>query len=187
MLNSFGISERDARFQADKFCCWASMCNIRYDYQKDDPFAVALQKVLKVLRRRGSKIYSFHVNTRSLDVDVQFLKYASEHQLCNATSRTYLHCAPIFNGRADTAVHLRASIMQSLDTTLLSRRVETLRKLDISKIKAVTSLTNIPEFLSEFSLAVIGKPEESDLSSLILEESGKYGLGTVAWTSPSCT
>lgn len=63
--------------------------------------------------------------------------------------------------------------MQSLDTTLLSRRVETLRKLDSSKIKAVTSLTNIPEFLSEFlsefSLAVIGKPEESGLGSLILD------------------
>ena len=88
MLNSFGISERDARFQADKICCWASMCNIRYDYQKDDPFAVALQKVLKVLRQRGIQIYNFHVNTQSLDVDVQFLKYASEHQLCNATSRT---------------------------------------------------------------------------------------------------
>lgn len=70
---------------------------------------------------------------------------------------------------ADTAVHLRASIMQSLDTTLLSRRVETLRKLAISKIKAVTSLTNIPEFISEFSLAVTGKPEESDLGSLILD------------------
>ncbi|PMD28073.1 hypothetical protein NA56DRAFT_721991 [Hyaloscypha hepaticicola] len=70
---------------------------------------------------------------------------------------------------ADTAVHLRASIMQSLDTTLLSRRIETLRKLAISKIKAVTSLTNIPEFISEFSLAVTGKPEESDLGSLILD------------------
>ena len=75
--------------------------------------------------------------------------------------------------------------MQSLDTTLLSRRVETLRKLDISKIKAVTSLTNIPEFLSEFSLAVIGKPEESDLSSLILDvdmsEMGDRKAENMAW------
>jgi hypothetical protein len=75
--------------------------------------------------------------------------------------------------------------MQSLDTTLLSRRVETLRKLDISKIKAVTSLTNIPEFLSEFLLAVIGKPEESDLSSLILDvdmgEMGDRKAENMAW------
>src|SRR4051794_10723076 len=44
MLNAMGTNKREARFEADLIACWASMCNIKYDYKKEDSFGVALQK-----------------------------------------------------------------------------------------------------------------------------------------------
>jgi hypothetical protein len=36
MLDAFGSNERKARYGADLICCWASMCNIKYNYDKQD-------------------------------------------------------------------------------------------------------------------------------------------------------
>jgi hypothetical protein len=63
MLDALSASKRQARFEADLVCCWASMCNIAYDYSKEDTLAVALQKVVTALREHGIKIYNFHANT----------------------------------------------------------------------------------------------------------------------------
>jgi hypothetical protein len=65
------------------------MCNIRYQYNKDDSFGVALQKVLRALRQDlGIKVYNFLVNTdgSSGEVDLKFLQYVAAHKQWNATN-----------------------------------------------------------------------------------------------------
>ncbi|KAI1347575.1 hypothetical protein F5Y01DRAFT_294873 [Xylaria sp. FL0043] len=111
-LNSFNVSSRQASFEADLVCCWSSMCNIEFDYKKDDTFEVALQKVLKVLRSRGIKIYNFNSNTTgaSGEVDVLFLAYASEHRQCNSMQHSRIPGAPIFTGFTDTVEHIKARL-----------------------------------------------------------------------------
>lgn len=77
-LNALGTVKREARFEADLVASWASMCNIEYEYMKDDSFAVALQKVLEVLRRKHKvTIYNFLVNTQGNGgtVDSSFVNY----------------------------------------------------------------------------------------------------------------
>ena len=44
MLNAYATSTREASYEADRVCCWASMCNINYSYERDDSYAVALQR-----------------------------------------------------------------------------------------------------------------------------------------------
>jgi hypothetical protein len=115
MLDAFGSSERQARYEAD---CWASMCNIKYDYDKQDSYALALQKVLAALRREGLKIFNFLVNTEALlEVDLQFVDYAKVHRLCNTTNQGFLLHAPIFSGQTDTVFHLLHSVKQSGEMT----------------------------------------------------------------------
>lgn len=113
MLDSFaGMNERQATFEADLVFCWASMCNIRYDYSKDDPLPVAIAKVSRALRRRGIKLYNFTSSgQREQDVDLSFFEYASAHQQLNATNKASFPDAPIFSGQADTFKHFRTALM----------------------------------------------------------------------------
>ncbi|KAH8753486.1 heterokaryon incompatibility protein-domain-containing protein [Hyaloscypha sp. PMI_1271] len=116
VLNSFGTTRRQARFEADLVACWASMCAINYEYDKNDSFAVALQKVMNVLRKDyGVRIFNFLVNTEgaSGEIDLQIQQYATAHKQCNATNNHYFHGTPAFSGRADTAIHFRNAITQS--------------------------------------------------------------------------
>jgi hypothetical protein len=36
------LSKREATYEADLVYCWASMCNIRFDYSQNDQYHVAL-------------------------------------------------------------------------------------------------------------------------------------------------
>ena len=111
MLDAFGSKERKARYEADIICYWASMCNIKYEYLKEDSLAVALQKVLAALRSEGVKIFNFQVNTLArLEVDLQFLEYAKAHRISNTTNKAFLPRAPVFAGRTDTAFHISQSL-----------------------------------------------------------------------------
>ncbi|OCK82667.1 hypothetical protein K432DRAFT_423963 [Lepidopterella palustris CBS 459.81] len=171
MLNAFGMNTREATFEADLICCWASMCNIAYDYKKEDSFALALQKILKALRKRGVKIYNFWVNTPCPEVDITFLRYACEHSQSNATARTFLRGLPIFTGRADTAIHFLAGIGQSIDTTIPKSSGLSLRKLRKGKADVcnVSPLTDIPQVVSEFSKATFGLQDERSPASMYLD------------------
>jgi hypothetical protein len=111
MLDAFaGSNKRQATFQADLVCCWASMCNIAYDYSKDDTLETALLKVIRTLRQRGITVYNFLV-TGQQDIDLQFFKYAAAHQQYNATNNAYLPGLPVFTGCADTTQHFHSAVM----------------------------------------------------------------------------
>lgn len=48
MLDSFaGMNEREATFEADLVFCWASMCNIAYDYSEDDGLPATVAKAVR--------------------------------------------------------------------------------------------------------------------------------------------
>ncbi|PVF98596.1 hypothetical protein CPB86DRAFT_350960 [Serendipita vermifera] len=121
MLDALSATKRQARFEADLVCCWASMCNIAYDYRREDSLGEALQKVITALRERGTKIYNFQANTSGSSgvVDLSFLNYSHAHQQCNATNNSYLPGAPVFTGVADTAVHIQTSLSQPLEPTAI--------------------------------------------------------------------
>jgi hypothetical protein len=92
MLNSYGVGKRKARFEANLVCCWASMCNIRYDYSQDDSFGQALQKVVGAIRQKGIRLYNFVVNTDAAEVDLCFHEYALPDD--RAMQYTFVTCAP---------------------------------------------------------------------------------------------
>jgi hypothetical protein len=48
-LNAMGMTQRKANRPADKVACCASMCNVDYDYNKDDIYSTSLHKVVTVL------------------------------------------------------------------------------------------------------------------------------------------
>ncbi|KAG7286680.1 hypothetical protein NEMBOFW57_008991 [Staphylotrichum longicolle] len=112
MLDAFaGMHRRHATFEADLVCCWASMCNISYDYSKDDPLPVAVAKVSRALRERGLRLYNFTSNRhREQDVDMAFFEYAAAHVQHNATNKAPFPDAPIFSGQADTLKHFATSL-----------------------------------------------------------------------------
>jgi hypothetical protein len=55
MLGSFvDMNKFKATFEADLVCCWASMCNLTYEYLKDDSLHVAIAKIVRALRKKVS-------------------------------------------------------------------------------------------------------------------------------------
>jgi hypothetical protein len=117
MLNAFTTSTREAYFEADRVACWASMCNISYAYDKNDSYAVALQKVLAQIRfasENNVRLFTFQANTNSLlnSVDLDFLEYASSHTQSNARHGADFTGTPLFSGRADTLRHVKICLRQ---------------------------------------------------------------------------
>jgi hypothetical protein len=175
MLDAFGSNKRQARYEADLICCWASMCNIKYDYDKRDNRAVALQKVLAALRRDGVKIFNFLVNTEArLEVDLQFIEYASVHRLCNTTNKAFLLNAPIFSGQTDTVFHLLHSVMQSGEMTPLRGNPVELRPVR-SRSTVFVDLDDRQDVAQEFGRIIQGARSDgtgfvyTDILAKILE------------------
>ncbi|KAG9767723.1 hypothetical protein KCU88_g7409, partial [Aureobasidium melanogenum] len=160
-LHSFGMSKREARYEADLVNCWASMCNIRYRYNVHDSYAVALQKMLHSLRtNHGVQVFNFHVTTSgaSGEVDTLFQEYARPHDQCNARGK--FNDVPIFSGRADTAVHLRLAIEKPLALPRLTGSGVQLRKIKDAAVEFVVPLTNKKEVLYHMSTAVSGTADQ---------------------------
>ena len=158
-LNALSVTKRQARFEADLIASWASMCNISYEYRKDDTFAIALQKVLRVLRKEhGMTIYNFLANTRgsSAEVDLKFLDYAALHRQCNANGNGYFHGLPILTGRADTAIHLMNAISQPLEKPVLQGSGIPLQKVLHTKLSQCPSLRDTEHFIAAIQPAVSG-------------------------------
>jgi hypothetical protein len=142
-LHALGVTKREARFEADLIACWASMCNIKYNYLKEDSFAVGLQKVLKAMRNDlGLTVYNFLVNTHggSAEVDLSFMEYATAHK---QSGGGYFHGLPIFTGWSSTATHLPNAISQPLELATLKGSGVNLRRLPHSLIKDTIKLTDI--------------------------------------------
>ncbi|KAM5346240.1 hypothetical protein ACJ41O_009245 [Fusarium nematophilum] len=131
MLSAMGVVKKQARFEADLICCWASMCNIEYEYSKHDSFVVALHKVLVALRKRGIRIYNFVPNTEgaSGEVDRAFLDYATAHTLSNSDNFSRIPSLPVFTGAMDTCRHIRSVVTSTSTTARLAGQGVPLRRV----------------------------------------------------------
>jgi Heterokaryon incompatibility protein (HET) len=169
MLNAFGTSKREASLEADLVCCWASMCNIQYDYRRDDTFAIALQKVVIALRQRGITILNFLVNTDGAcaEVDLRFLEYSAAHPQCNAGNRAPFLGAPIFTGRTDTAIHLLNAVTQQKALTPLTGSGVTLHKVEGAQVKSLTQFDNKAKVADHFRKATSGMVDGFMLTDVV--------------------
>ncbi|KAF4631751.1 hypothetical protein G7Y89_g6380 [Cudoniella acicularis] len=146
MLDSFGSGpRRNATYKADLVCCWATICNISYDYSKEDPFGVALQKIIGALRARGSTVYNFISNELSdQDVDLQFFQYAYAHTQYNATNEGLFAGLPIFTGCADTVIHFGTSVLLVLRMEDESEYADPRPMVSSTRIKGAYTKALIP-------------------------------------------
>lgn len=158
--SSIGISKREASKKADLVACWASMCNIAYDYDPGDSFAIALHKVVTALRRQGLPIYNFIANTYGGETDLNFMDYATTHQHSNSQSGGHLFGPPIFTGRADSITHFRHLLNGTAEFAVLGSHFDvTLQLVDKVTIKPPVSLANKSAVLASFSNLVSGKAD----------------------------
>ena len=157
-LNALSASPRTAYYEADLVACWASMCNISYAYDKNDSVALALHKVITVLRKDGMPIYNFHANTVGGETDLQFMDYAAAMKQSNGTSGGLLFGSPIFTGRADTLKHIQFCLEQSdtpLPGLIPSFDVQ-LRKIGNSSITNLISCSEKEQVISAFTEIISG-------------------------------
>jgi hypothetical protein len=166
MLDAFaGSTKREATFETDLVCCWASMCNISYGYSKMDTKTIALTKVIRALRKQSITVYNFLVNIHAgEEIDLSFFEYAASHEQCNATNHALLRGAPVFTGRTDTVVHLRNAVTQPslLALCTLSRTSfgVLVRRIEGATLKMILPLTSREDAAIAISLATSGLADE---------------------------
>ncbi|KAH8800911.1 heterokaryon incompatibility protein-domain-containing protein [Xylogone sp. PMI_703] len=175
MLDAFAAHERETRFEADLVACWASMCNIQYDYCEYDTLAVALQKVLKALRQRGIRVYNFTANRSGTcaETDPQFLTYSRQHRQCNNTNKAWFTGAPAFTGIADTTTHLLRSTVQFASVEPLIGNGVAIRPVVGTIVESVTVLSDLEKTLAEFDKAACIREALAGIPS---ERSQEYHL-----------
>jgi hypothetical protein len=158
--SSIGISKREASKKADLVACWASMCNIAYDYDPEDSFAVALHKVVTTLRRQGLPIYNFIANSYGGETDLKFMEYATTHRHSNSRSGGHLFGPPIFTGRADTVTHFRHLLHGTAEFAALDFHFDVkLQLIDKVSIKRPVSLADKSALLASFKSLVSGRAD----------------------------
>lgn len=181
MLDSFGSGpRRNATHKADLVLCWASMCNISYDYSKDDPLKVALTKIIRALRGRGSTVYNFISNEVSdQDVDLQFFHYAYAHSQCNATNDGLFAGLPIFTGRADTTIHFGCSVFSDVHVRMEDespdpnpRPIVSSTRINGAYIKFLIPLDNTVAALNMLNFATSGKYENMLFTNVLIQLAG---------------
>ncbi|KAK0726491.1 heterokaryon incompatibility protein-domain-containing protein [Apiosordaria backusii] len=164
MLNAFtGGSTRQATFEADMVCCWASMCNIEYGYAKHDTLNVAIRKVTRALRKRGLKLYNFHsLSTASPDADPRFFSYSYVHAKSNVDDRDTILGIPFLTGRMDTSTHFLASLATHPDEWSLPQDTRD-GGFRVHKVKgchfAFASLSDTKDVLTMFAITTSGRPD----------------------------
>ena len=142
MLNAFNFSVCKARFPADMVACWASMCNLAYEYQEHDDIITALRKVVRTIRNQGINIYNFQAKiTGSAEVDFNFPGYAKEQRLSTSTNLTFTVGAPCFTGVADFADHLQISLDKRLKVQFNGLGIN-VRKILNARIESITPAEN---------------------------------------------
>lgn len=167
-LNAFTTSPREAGFKADLVACWASMCNIKYDYDKDDSVEVALNKVLSVLREKGLRIFNFHVNTTGAESDLKFMKYAAAMRQHNSRSKGLMFGSPAFTGRVDTVTHLRMCLEENEEVfEFESKFVVKLRRVSNASINQVQQLHDKLKTISTFKSLVSGNADGKGVQDVI--------------------
>jgi hypothetical protein len=160
MLEAFTAfsNKRQAKYEADLVCCWASMCNIKYAYSKDDSWENALTKAIRAIRERGIRLFNFCISEYGgAEFDYDFCVYATPHSQTNATNQAYLLGAPVFTGRADTVSHFM-NVVLSPQKEL---QVEDWRSIPINAVEGAlvrgwTSLIDRDQVLRGLLLATSG-------------------------------
>ena len=158
MLNAFGLHRRNARFEADLVCCWASMCNISYPYSRDDSLARSLQKVVGAIRRRGIRLYNFTGNTEGagLEVDLLFLDHAAFY-----TPRvTTLHVAgaleaALFSGAIATERHLHNAVSCREPHPAVAGAGVAVSPVANARIASLSLLSDVPASNAHFEGGVV--------------------------------
>lgn len=145
------------------------MCGIGYDYCKHDSFAMALCKVVNVLRQRGHKVFNWLVNTLGGELDLWFLEYAAAMKCSNSTVKGHMFGSPVFTGRADTVTHLRHCLSQDGGMVALpsSTRV-TLQEVKGATIEEPISWANQVSVLSALTDVVTGEPDKLQVTDVLL-------------------
>jgi hypothetical protein len=169
-LNSIHSSQREAGYAADLIACWASMCDIEYDYDIDDSEAAALHKVVRVLRTQGIRIYNFLANTMGGETDLNFLEYAAAHRHSNSRRNGFLFGSPIFIGRADTVTHIQNSLEQTGEFLSLPPHSDVIfTKLDTTVIiKRPVCWANKDKVLTAFRGLVSGKADGELITDVMI-------------------
>jgi hypothetical protein len=161
MLEAFTAfsNKRQAKYEADLVCCWASMCNIKYAYSKDDSWESALTKALRAIRERGIRLFNFCISEYGgAEFDYDFCEYATPHSQTYATNQAYLLGAPVFTGRADTVSHF----MNVVFSPQKELHVEHWRSIPINAVEGAlvrgwTSLTDRDQAVRDLLLATSGR------------------------------
>lgn len=105
MLDTFSQGERKAKFDADLVACWASMCNIPYDYDRDDSLSQAVEKVKRGIQGIACAIVDFipaWTDTRPgmSNFRPSFFTFAKLHRMHNSTESLEFRGMPfLLDGR----------------------------------------------------------------------------------------
>ncbi|EPE31037.1 hypothetical protein GLAREA_04004 [Glarea lozoyensis ATCC 20868] len=173
-LSSIDISKRNAKYEADLVACWASMCNIPYEYNPDDAFVLALHKVITALRQRGFRIYNFHVNTYGDETDLKFMDYAAAMWMRNGVGEPYFSGSPMLIGRVDTITHLEHcldshhALHDAAQNLVLQPSFDIeVRKLEGYEIAAPIRLDDVSAFLAHFRGLVAGKADGKQVLDVV--------------------
>lgn len=172
-LNAFTMSERTAFYAADIVECWASMCNIQYDYISTDSTELTLHKVLCALRSTGLQFYNWHANTAGSVTDMTFTRYAAAMRQSNSESNGFMLGSPVFVGRADTFTHVKMCIEQTDFRYDFKTDIKIqLREVCGAMVKHATQLQERFETVEQFRSLIAGDPNKDrlmDVTDLIEE------------------
>ncbi|KEF55821.1 uncharacterized protein A1O9_08572, partial [Exophiala aquamarina CBS 119918] len=156
-LNAIHLSKREATYEADLVYCWASMCNICFDYDQNDEYHLALHKVVSSLRHSGITIFNFSVNTDSAETDRNFLKYAVAQQQSNAAYGGHLVGSAMFIGRTDTVSHVQNLLNQDARILHLEPNFNVvLRQVERTIFKRPVLMSNKTRALEVFRSMISG-------------------------------
>jgi hypothetical protein len=167
-LTAMSLSKRSAGYEADLVACWASMCNIPYEYNPHDTFAISLHKVVTVLRQRGFRIYNFHVNTYGGETDLKFMEYAAAMRMSNGVGQPYLSGSPILVGRVDTLTHLKHCLETPAHLEILPTSFDVaLRIVDSYTISSSIGCSDISKMLAILRDVVVGTADSDHVIDVI--------------------
>ena len=189
MLTAFDKT-RSAKLEADLVACWATMCNLQYEYNPKENIMPQIVKVIRAIRDAGQEIFEFfpHLQDRSIRHHClpTFFLFAERHAVQNYAVKGWGHrkgvamydLLPVFSGRCDPVVHLQQSLLQ--DFSRFSRGldrvpypscygrdpVQLVGSVLPSKFARVSSLDEATAIWKESLYGWVATPIFADLGSL---------------------
>jgi hypothetical protein len=168
LLSSFASSHHEAKHEADLVACWAGMCDLQYNYDKNDDFDTALQKALATVRAKGVAVYHFLPATtggshKSYD---SFRDYARAHVQHQTSNQSISLGPPIFTGEADTLVHMGHSVLKVDIPTQWIRSSNNLTVVSYGEVAEMIQLDDIDAAVAGFEKIVYGYLIEMPLMTL---------------------